>query len=238
MSEARRHRAAVVALVLVAIVSVSSGPARSTVNAALSTLFPGRATLQVAPGNVRVQSGSPLGINARMVNGGAASAQVEIGDGKRWRTLDMTTAADGRFQLRLDAVTIPLAYRVLAAGLTSPTYAIEVVFPPRVARIDLEYAYPAETGVRPWTEEDTGDIYGPPGTQVRVHVHTDRPAATGQLALEDGEKLPLSFEHATELTVVLRVQGDNVYRVALAGPDGLTSTDDSSHLIRVVGGRK
>src|ERR1700690_3783156 len=120
MSDARRYRAAAVALVLLALVFVSSGPARSTVNAALSTLFPGRATLQVAPGNVRVQAGSPLGINARLVNGGAASAQVELGDGKWWRTLDMTAAADGRFRLRLDSVTMPVKYRVLAGGLTSP----------------------------------------------------------------------------------------------------------------------
>ena len=234
MSEARRHRAAAAALVLVALVFVFNGPARSTVNAALSTLFPGRATLQVAPGNVRVKAGSPLGINARLVNGGAGGAQVEIGDGKSWRTLDMTKAADGRFQLRLDSVTMPLKYRVLATGLASPTYAIDVVFPPRVARIDIEYGYLAGAGAGLRTETDTGDIYGPAGAHVRVHVHTDRPAATGQLTFEDGESFPLSLESPTELTVALLLRGDNAYRVALAGPDGLTSADDSSHVVRVI----
>lgn len=238
MSDARRHRAAAVALVLVILAFAATGPARPFVNAAVATMFPGRATLQVAPGNVRVKAGSSLGINARLVNGNASSAQLEIGDGKWWRTLDMGTSADGRFQLRLDAVTAPQKYRVLAGSLASPTYAIEIVFPPRVARIDLEYAYPAETAVQPWTEEGSGDIYGPPGTQVRVHVHTDRPAATGQLALENGEKFPLTFENATELTVTLRVEGDNAYRIALAGPDGLTSSEDTNHLIRVIAARK
>jgi hypothetical protein len=183
---------------------------------------------------VRVKAGSPLAIIARLVNGGVGGAQVEIGDGRSWRTLDMTTAADGRYRLRLDAVTAPLTYRVLAGGLVSPTYEIGIAFPPRVTGIDLDYAYPAASGVRPWTEEDTdGDIYGPAGTEVRVRVHTDRAVATGQLALENSEAFPLTSSGATELTVVLRVEGDNSYRIALAGVDGLTSTDDSSHVIRV-----
>jgi hypothetical protein len=53
------------------------------------------------------------------------------------------------------------------------------------------------------------------------------------VALEDGQEFPLTLENATELTVVLRVEGDNAYRIALAGPDGLTSSDDGSHVIRV-----
>jgi hypothetical protein len=234
MSDARRSRAAAVALVLLILVFVSTGPARSGVNVALSALFPGRATLQVAPGNVRVKAGSPLAISARLVNGGAAGGQVEIGDGRWWRTLDMTTAPDGRFRLRLDSVTAPEKYRVLAGGLTSPTYAIEIAFPPRVTRIDLEYAYPADAHIRPWTEEFTsGDIYGPRDTQVRLHVYTDKPVDTGELMLENRATFPFTLDTATELTVVLRVEGDNAYRIALAGADGLTSTDDSSHLIRV-----
>jgi hypothetical protein len=101
-------------------------------------------------------------------------------------------------------------------------------------RIDLDYAYPAKTHVRPWTEEFTsGDIYGPPDTQVRVHVQTDKPVETGELTLENGVSFPMTLDRTTELTVVLRVEGDNSYRIALAGPDGLTSTDDSRHLIRV-----
>ena len=123
---------------------------------------------------------------------------------------------------------------VLAGGLTSPTYAIEIAFPPRVTRIDLEYAYPADAHVRPWTEAfTTGDIYGPRDTQVRVHVYTDKPVDTGELMLENQATFPLTLDTATKLTVVLRVEGDNAYRIALAGTDGLTSTDDSSHLIRV-----
>jgi len=238
MNETRRARAAAIALVLVALAFFSGGPARSAFNSAVMRLFPGRATLQVAPGNVRVASGSALVINARLVSGEASSAQVEMGDGARWRTVDMTTAPDGRFRLRLDSVTTPAKYRVLAGGLTSPTYAIEIVLPPRVARIDLDYAYPPESRIRPWTEEGTGDIYGPPGTEVRVRVRTDRPAVTGELALAHGETFPLTLENANELTVMLRIEGDNSYRVALAGPDGLTSFDEASHVIRVLGRHK
>ena len=71
----------------------------------------------------------------------------------------------------------PFKYRAVAGTLTSPTYSIAVAQPPRVTRIDLEYTYPASLGLKPRSEPDGGDIYAPAGTDVRVRVHTDRPAA-------------------------------------------------------------
>ncbi len=75
---------------------------------------------------------------------------------------------------------------------------------------------------------------GPQGSAVRVRVYADRPVAIGQLKLGDGERIPLDLEAPTELSVVLRVEGDNSYRVTLAGPDGFASTSDADYLIRVM----
>ena len=57
-----------------------------------------------------------------------------------------------------------------------------------MTRIDVEYTYPPALGLAPRIEEDGGDIYAPAGTDVRLHVHTDRPAATGQMALGGGRR--------------------------------------------------
>jgi len=67
------------------------------------TVFPSRVPLQVAPGNVRIKTGSPLGINARLVGSRAeVVAQVEMTEGDRWHTVDMTQDPDGRFRLRIE----------------------------------------------------------------------------------------------------------------------------------------
>ena len=46
-----------------------------------------------------------------------------------------------------------------AGHARSADYTVTALFPPRVTRIDLIYAYPAFTGLAPRTEEDGGDIY-------------------------------------------------------------------------------
>src|SRR5437773_2062008 len=91
------------------------------------------------------------------------------------------------------------------------------LFPSRltlgVTRIDVDYTYPAALRLEPRTEEDSGDIYAPPGTDIRLRVHTDRPAASGQMALGDGRKIALTAEAPTLLATTLKVVDDNSYRV-------------------------
>ena len=91
------------------------------------------------------------------------------------------TAARFRFSLprqelsrSLEAVATPFKYRVVAGPITSPTYTVGVAHPPRVTRIDVDYTYPPTLGLEPRTEEDSGDVYAPAGTDVRLRVRTDR----------------------------------------------------------------
>jgi hypothetical protein len=230
--QGRGFRALLVTLVLALFALASTGSTRRVFDRLLLAVFPSRPTIQVTPGNARVAAGSPLVISARLVGSSPPLAQIEIGEADRWRTVDMTPASDDRLRYRLEAVTASFRYRVLAGTVTSPTYTIGVGYPPRVARIDLEYTYPDGLGLKPRTEQDGGNVSAPRGTTVRVHVHADRPVAIGQLKLGDGERIPLALDTPTELSVALRVEGDNSYRVVLAGPDGFASTSDVDYLIR------
>ena len=122
-------------------------------------------------------------------------------------------------------------------AVTSPAYDVVVARAPRVTRIDLDYAFPKELGLAPRTEEDGGDIYAPPGTDVRVRVHTDREAATAQLTLGKGKAIALTPDGSGLLTAALTVVEDNSYRVALADRGGLKNPGDTEYFIRTLDDR-
>src|SRR5436309_56766 len=228
-------QAAAAVAILVVLVLVAREPARQTLDAASLALFPSRVTLEVTPGSARIKVGTPLAIEARLVgNRAPIVAQVQIGEGDHWRASEMTTEAGGTFRLALESVTSGFNYRVVAGTVTSPTYAVTVARAPRVTRIDVDYTYPAALRLEPRTEEDSGDIYAPPGTDIRLRVHTDRPAASGQMALGDGRKIALTAEAPTLLATTLKVVDDNSYRVALADLDGFTNPGETEYFIRTL----
>src|SRR5262249_34154890 len=148
------------ALVCLVVLFVSRHTAREAADAAALTLFPNRIALEVTPGSARVKTGVPLEIQARLVgNRAPVIAQVQFANGETWRTADMTTDRDANgFKYALDTVSASFKYRVVAGAITSPTYEVSVVHPPRVARIDVDYTYPAGLKLAPRTESDGGDI--------------------------------------------------------------------------------
>jgi hypothetical protein len=220
---------------LVAMLVVSLGPARSAWDAAALTFFPSQVNLQVSPGDARVVAGQPLTIEARLIgNRAPVVPQVQIAAGADWRPAGMRPASSGGFRLALPAVNAPFTYRVVAGAVVSRTYAVSVLRAPRVARIDLEYTYPAGLRLPPRTEVDAGDIFAPAGTNVRVRVHTDRPAATGRLSLAGGHPIALTAEAPTVLSADLKLVDNDSYRVALADREGLASTGDTEYFIRIL----
>ena len=228
-------QAAGAVVILVVLVLVAREPARQTLDAASLALFPSRVTLEVTPGNARIKAGAPFAIEARLVgNRAPIVAQVQIGEGDHWRASEMATQSGGKFRLALESVTSGFNYRVVAGTVTSPTYAVTVARAPRVTRIDVDYTYPAALRLEPRTEEDSGDIYAPPGTDIRLHIHTDRPAASGEMALGDGHKIALTAEAPTVLATTLKVVDDNSYRVALADLDGFTNPGETEYFIRTL----
>jgi hypothetical protein len=239
--------AAAAALVLAAVAFVGRGPARRTVDAVSITMFPTSITLDVTPGTTRIQAGSQLAVEARLRgNRAPAVAQLLRADDTPaasgaagqsdavWRPADMASGPSGAFTLGLGPVNSSFKYRVVAGTVTSPVYDVTVAWPPRVTRVDVEYLDSMGRGLPPRIEEDSGDIYAPAGTNVRLHVHTDREAATGQLDLGAGSALNLAPGGANELTATIRVAGDDSYRIALADREGLKSSGDTEYFIRTL----
>src|SRR5439155_10944034 len=232
-------QAAAAALVLAAVMFAGRGPGRQAYDAAALVLFPEHVRLNVVPGNARVKAGTSLAIEASLAGNRAPvtpQVQIQTGDSDNWHETSMAGSRTGSFRLTLDSVAAPFKYRVIAGPITSATYSIAVAHPPRVARIDVDYTYPASLGLKPRTEEDSGDIYAPAGTDVRVRVHTDRPAAVGTMTLGGGRSLPLSSDSTTVLSATLRIVEDGSYRVALADAEGLSNPGDPEDFIRTLEG--
>jgi hypothetical protein len=233
------RRALFQAVAAVAVLAALAIGGRQTVRQAIDavslTLFPARVTLEVTPGNARIKAGTPLIIQARLVgNTAPVAAQVQIANGDVWRAADMTAGDSGAFRLVLDSISGSFKYRVAAGAVVSPTYEIAVVRPPRVARIDVDYVYPAGLSLKPRTERDGGDIYAPAGTDVRLHVVTDQPAAAGRIVLSNGQPLDLHLDAQNQLSAALKISDDNSYRVALADREGMSSAGDTEYFIRTL----
>ena len=226
--------AAVTALLLLVLCVVARGPAAQAVDAASLALFPSHVTLQVTPGSAKIKAGEPFTVQARLLgNTAPVAARLELADEDRWKATEMP-AASGGFRLVLPAVAASFRYRIAAGTVTSPVYDVTVVRPPRVTRIDVDYTYPPALALEPRTEQDGGDIYAPAGTDVRVRIHTDRPAKRGELALADGKTIALSSDAPTALSAALKVVDDNSYRIALADADGFANAGDTEYFIRML----
>jgi hypothetical protein len=200
-------------------------------------MFPARLTVEVTPGAAKVRAGQAITIAARL--SGAVEAvvpTVTIGVGKEERSLRMAPAADGSFALTIDKVTAPFTYAVTAAATRSGDYAVTVIHPPRVERIDVRYEFPRGLGLEARTDEDSGDIYGPAGTSVSLAVTADKPITSAALVLADGTKVPLAVA-AQSLSGGLTIEEDGSYRIALTDIDGLESAGDTEYFIRTMDDR-
>ena len=202
-------------------------------------LFPASVWLTVESGDMRVPAGRPVTIAAH-VRGrrgaiGRIVASVTLDAGGRRATLPMERTPDGyRFQVR--SVERSFHYRVSAGPAVSREYAVTALHPARVQRIDLQYDFPSFTGLGPRLDRDSGDVYGPAGTRVRVLVHTDKPVRQGSLAFSRGEAAPLSLVDDRTLSAALTIDQEGAYRVALVDPDGLGS-ESVEYFIRVMDDR-
>jgi len=234
-------QAAAALFLAVAIVMLGRGTIRQATDALTLRLFPSRVVLQVTPGSVRLPSGSPLTIEARLVgNSAPVVAQVlrsEAGvdaESADWLATDMVAVEEGAFSLPLESIETAFQYRVVAGAARSDIFEVKVARAPRVTRVDVEYSYPAALRMPPRLEEDTGDIYAPAGTDVRIRVRTEGDTATGTMALANGGAVALKHEPPTLVSDTFKVVEDGSYRVALADREGLTNPGDTEYFIRVL----
>jgi hypothetical protein len=228
-------RAAAAVTVLAVAAALFAPSASRAVNVATAYLFPARLTLDVSPGSSKVRAGEPLTIAARIGNlSGELTPVLTVGVGEDTRTVTMSaTREPGVFAITIDRVTSSFTYSVKAASINSADYHITAIRPPQVRRIDLHYEFPRAAGLEARTDEDSGDIYGPLGTKVRLAITADKPIASASLVLDDGSSVPLT-SGGELLDGALSIDGDGSYRIALTDQDGLDNSGDTEYFIRTM----
>ena len=228
-------------IALAVVLGVAADPARRAVGAAWLYAFPDSVRLEVSPGDERIMAGQPLRIRAEVFGVADASGrtqallQVEADDG--WQDVEMVPVGEG-FQFEFASVGDSFRYRVAAASARSEIYDVVAMFLPGVARIDVEYDYPAFTGLERRVEVDGGDIYAPAGTAVTLTVHADKPVEAGAMVLGGGSRVPLApRDDEVTLTARFEVTSDDAYRLELSDHDGLSNPGEVQYFIRAIDDR-
>lgn len=179
--------------------------------------------ISVTPGNAKLARGADQKIGAQLAgfDAGDVTLSVKTGNEGKWERLPMvrddSTAEFSVLLLDLDDRT---EYFVEASGVRSPLYHIDVADLPYAKQIDLEYRYPAYTGLAPEKVENGGDIAAVRGTNVILRVTPTIPSAAGHIRVEDGAAVPLTAGPDGVLTGTLAVDKPGFYKIELQGPDG------------------
>ena len=225
---------------LAVVFGLAAEPARRAAGAAWLYAFPNTIRIEVLPGNARVIAGQPLRVRAHISGIADASGRtrvlLQVESSGEWRDIEMQPVEDG-FQFDFASILESFRYRVVAARARSAEYAVDALVLPHVDRIDVEYDYPAFTGLDRRVELDGGDIYAPAGTGVTLIVHADKPVADGAMVLADGSRIAFTARDDVTLTGVFEVSADDTYRVALSDADGLSNPGEMQYFIRAIDDR-
>ena len=203
-------------------------------------VFPQSIQVEVLPGDSRVVAGKPLSVRASVRAGHRLltrfTPKLTVKAGSEERSVGMTPDGSG-FQFSFESIDRSFVYHVTAGSARSSEYTVTALYAPRVKQIDLHYAYPAFANLAPREEKNGGDIYAPAGTSVHVRVHTDKPIASGQLALRGAAASGLQRTGDRVVEGDLVLAKDDSYRIGLTDADGLQSSGDTEYFIRVMDDR-
>lgn len=179
--------------------------------------------IEVRPGSADVPRGSDQTITAKLV--GFQSEQVELMVRKAASTsfervpLIKSNGADASaFETMLFDVAARTEYFVESAGVRSAVFTLNIVDLPYVDRLELEYRFPAYTGMTPQKLDNGGDIVVLKGTEVAMRVHPTMATGGGRVLLHDATVMNLTREADGTLTGTFTADRDGFYRIELDGP--------------------
>ncbi|MEQ1574863.1 MAG: DUF4175 family protein, partial [Vicinamibacterales bacterium] len=227
----RRYGVALGVAAVAAVALVAFGPAflRSALSAMLLVSRSVEAAapyrIQVTPGNADVPKGSDQTISAALQGFTAAEATLMVrrAPTAAFETLPLVKAESGQYEGLLFDVAAPLEYFVEAEGVRSQVFTLKVVDVPYAQRIELEYHFPAYTGLEPQTIEDGGDIAVLQGTEVRLRIFPTMKTPGGRIVIDEKETVDLKPADADgdgALTAAFTADKDGSYHIELVAPSG------------------
>jgi hypothetical protein len=119
----------------------------------------------------------------------------------------------------------------------SRTFTLTLVDLPTVSKLELEYRYPAYTGLPPQKVENGGDVAALRGTEVVLHVVPSMNAPSGRILLNESDSQPLTRQADGSLTGSFTIDKQGFYRIELEGPHAEHVTASPQYTIDVTADR-
>ena len=202
--------------------------------------------IEVLPGDATVARGADQTITARLVGFEAEEVNLLMrtaGAGDTFERLPLIPAQDevgeplaGTFEVLLFDLQDAVDYLVESTGVESSTYTLDVLDLPYVERLELEYHFPAYTGLEPRLVEEGGDIAVLQGTEVRLRAIPTMGTTGGVLLFDDDEasRMDLTLGQDGSLSASFMVEEEGFYRVDLVAPAGDLVTASPQYTIDVL----
>ena len=241
----RTNGAVFAAVVAAAVLLVLLGPAffRHALSAVLLVQRSVEAAapykIAVTPGNASVPKGADQTVTARLdgFTAGDVVLMVRREPTSPFEKQPLVHNDKGNYEGILFGVKGATEYFVEADGVQSATFTLKVVDVPYVQRLDLEYKFPAYTGLEPEKIEDGGDIAVLRGTEVTLHITSTMKTRGGRVALNEKESVPLTVQADGTLTAAFKADKDGSYHIELDSPNGERVAASPQYTIDVLADR-
>jgi molybdenum-dependent DNA-binding transcriptional regulator ModE len=191
----------------------------------------------VEPGDIGVARGADQLVTAELRGFDADKTDIAVkGESDvGWQRVPMSFDDEtGRYTFMLFDLETPTEYYVEANGVSSDRFRVDVSDLPYVRQIDLEYRFPAYTGLSPQRVEDGGDIAALRGTEVGLTIVPTVKVAGGVLQIEEKDPVPLELGDDGNLSVSLDVTEHGFYRIDLEAFDGTLQPASPDYAIEVL----
>ena len=213
-----------VALVIIAGMAIGPNFFRNALSAMLlvsrsvEAVAPYR--IAVTPGNALVPQGADQEISAALEGFASEEATLNVrrSPTSTFEVMPLLRDENGQYEGILFDVNETMEYFVEASGIRSRVFTLEVVEVPYVDRLEIEYQFPAYTGLDPQVIENGGDIAVLRGTIVTLRAFTTMPSPSGRVALNEDALLPLVIEADGSMVATFMASDDGFYHIELEAP--------------------
>ena len=191
----------------------------------------------VTPGDIQIEKGESQEIIVEMKVDTDENVVLHYRMGEEiWRKLAMEKGLDKSVHFhQFISIHEPITYYVEFNQNHTEEYTISIYEFPKVVNIDLKYVYPEYTGIPSRTEENTGDIHGLQGSDVTLSIQTNGTAVSGEMVIEDGEKIPLQSLGDGKFSTSITLTDTGFYHIGMTDPENKNNKYPEEYQIIPVG---
>ena len=180
-------------------------------------------SIDVKPGDTKIPRGSDQQVSARLLGFSSkdATLMARSSPGAQFERIPLVAGANpAAFEAMLFHVDKGTEYYVEANGVHSPTFTMTVLDLPTVGKLELEYHFPAYTGMPTQKVDIGGDVAAIRGTEVWLKVTPTMASPDGKIVVNDAASGGLTKQADGTLTGKFVVKDEGFYKIALTGPHG------------------